>query len=104
MTDALVVLLLVLPPADWIVAGILVYSSRKNPSIVTLKERAVVGVILAGVASIAWLLAGVRQGFVFIDNDTAVTLLALCLVAVSLPAVYWLALLVTGRFRMDNER
>ncbi len=95
-------MLIVLPVFDWLVAGILTYLSSKNPDILTLNERAVAAVMLAFVASIAAVLAFVRFGVLELPNGTALLLIAIALVVVSVPAMVWLFLLVTGRFRIGG--
>lgn len=102
MTDALAALLLVLPLFDWTVAAILVWLAVHNPQILTLRERAFAAVMLAFVATVAAVLAFVRFGVFELSNGAALTLIALALVAVSVPAMVWLFLLVTGRFRLPK--
>jgi hypothetical protein len=104
MTDVLIRLLLVLPFVDWIAAVILVTVSARNPSILTLRERAIDSLIVAVVATIAGVLALVRYGWVFVDNDMAILLLAGILVLSSMPSVFWLFLLVTGRFGIGRRQ
>jgi hypothetical protein len=47
-------------------------------------------------------LAFVRFGVLTMPNGVALTLIALALIAVSVPAMVWLFLLVTGRFRLPK--
>jgi hypothetical protein len=102
VTDALAALLLVLPLFDWTVAAILAWLAVHNPTILTLRERAFAAVMLAFVATVAAVLAFVRFGVLTMPNGVALTLIALALVAVSVPAMVWLFLLVTGRFRLPK--
>lgn len=102
MIDVLAAILLILPAFDWTVAGVLVYLARKNPDILTLKERAITAVALAIVASLAAILAFVRFGVLDVANELAITIIAVCLVVVSVPAMIWLFLLLTGRFRLPR--
>jgi hypothetical protein len=104
MTDVLIDLLLVLPVVDWVAAVILVGVSIRNPAILTLRERALDAVIVACVATIVGLLALVRYGWLFIANDVAILLLAGALVLSSVPSVFWLFLLGTGRFRIGRRQ
>jgi ABC-type uncharacterized transport system permease subunit len=103
VTDVLVALLLVLPPFDIVVALRLWQLSRRNPGIVSLRERAVNAAALALAASCGGILAWSRVGVLRIGPDASLTLLALALVVVSVPALYWLGLLLSGRFREDRE-
>jgi hypothetical protein len=103
MTDALVVLLVILPPIDWLVAIIIGHASRRHPHILVLRERAIAAVVAAIVASIAGLLAWSRLGFFDVTGDTALTMLAFGLVLASVPSLYWLSLLITGRFHIGGE-
>ena len=103
MMDFLVVLLVVLPPLDWAVALILTGVSRRHPEILTLRERAIAAVVCATAASIAGVLAWSRLGFWEISGRDALLLIAFALTLVSLPALYWLALLVTGHFRIGDK-
>ena len=102
MIDVLAAILLVLPVFDWTVAIVLVYLAKTHPGILTLKERAVSAVALAIVASLAAVLAFVRFGVLDMANELAITIIAVCLVAVSVPAMIWLTLLLTGRFRLPR--
>ena len=103
MSDILVVLLLVLPPFDIIVAARLFQLSRRNPRIVSLRERAVNAAALALAASCGAVLAWARVGVFRLRPDEILALLSLALVVVSVPACYWLVLLLTGRFAEDRE-
>jgi hypothetical protein len=103
VTDALAWLLVVAPCFDWIVAVILMFFAIRHPSILTLRERAITAVMLALVASVAAVLAFVRFGVLTMPNGLALSLLAAALVIVSIPAMVWLFLLITGRFRLPTE-
>lgn len=102
MIDALVVLLVVLPPFDWIAAVILARISRQHPDILTLRERAVGAAIAAVAASIAAVLAWVRIFHVAIASEFAIIALGVALVLVSAPSLFWLVLLATGRFELGE--
>lgn len=97
--DGIAVLLLIAPVVDWTAAVILAVAATRYPAIVTLRERAVVAVVLALAASSAAVLAANRLHLLTIHGDAAIGLLAVALVLLSLPAVYWLGLLLTGRLR-----
>lgn len=103
MNDVLVILLFVLPPFDIVVALRLFQLSRRNPGIVSLRERAVNAAALALAASIGSILAWSRVSMFRLGQDAILTLLSLALVVISVPALYWLVLLLTGRFREDRE-
>lgn len=103
MIDALAVILLLLLPVDWVVAVLLVTISHQNPSILTLKERAFAAVVCAVVATIAAALAMARLGQLVLPNGMALVFLAIGFVLVSIPSLYWGALLLTGRFRVRDE-
>lgn len=102
MTDALVWLVIILPIFDWIVAVVLGVTAYRFPTILTLRERFVTAVMLAIVASIAAMLGFVRFGTFELGNGQAILLLCLALILASVPAVIWLFLLVTGRFRLPE--
>ena len=102
VTDALAALLIVLPLFDWTVAAILGWLAVQNPKILTLRERAFAAVMLAFVATVAAVLAFARFGVLTMPNGVALTLIAIALVAVSVPAMVWLFLLVSGRFRLPK--
>jgi hypothetical protein len=99
IVDVLAVVLLVLPPIDWLVAVRLVTISREHPDILTLRERSWAAVICAIVATTAGVLAWARLGIIQLPSGSAVILIALGLVLASVPSLYWGWLLVTGRFR-----
>jgi hypothetical protein len=103
MTDALVILLILLPPVDWLAAIVLGRLAMRYPHVLTLRERAVAAAAIAFVASIAGLLAWSRIGFLSLSGNDALFLLALALTIVSLPSVVWLALLATGRFGLPGD-
>lgn len=103
MTDFLVVLLVILPPIDWLAVVFLGHASRRHPQILVLKERTVASVVTAIVASIAGLLAWARLGFLSIRGEDALFILAATLVLASVPSLYWLTLLATGRFHVGGE-
>jgi len=97
--DVFVLLLVILPPLDWAAAMILGVLALRNPHVITLRERAFAAGVLAVAASAAGILAWARMGLVDIERDVATLILALILVAISAPALYWLALLLSGGFR-----
>lgn len=103
MTDAFVWLVIVLPTFDWAVAVILGLIAHRYPAILTLRERFVTAVMLAIVATIAAGLGLVRFGVVTLGNGSALGLLVFAMVLASVPAVVWLFLLVTGRFRLPED-
>lgn len=102
MRDALAVLLVLLPAVDWMTALILISAARRHPGITALTERAHTALLLALSATLAGVLGLVRLGEVVLSNDLAIVLLGLSLVLVSLPALYWLVLYLTGRFGGDD--
>jgi hypothetical protein len=102
-SDLLIIALVLLPPFDWAVALILGWLTVRYPDILTLKERAITAWIIAIVSTVAALLAWARLGNVTIANDAAILLLAIALILVSVPSVFWLMLLLTGRFRLPPE-
>lgn len=102
--DAIAVILLILPPLDWLAAVVLTQVSRQHPDILALRERAVTAVILAIVATLAGLLAWARLGILPLSGGMALLVVAVGLILASVPSLYWLALLATGRFRIDGGR
>lgn len=103
MIDVLTWLIGVAPIVDWAVALVLLGLAVRYSSVLTLRERAMTAFILALVATIGSSLAGARLGMFAIPNELALLLLAIAIVGVSIPAVVWLLLLVTGRFRLPKE-
>ena len=103
IVDALAVLLILLIPFNWFVALLLAYISRKYPHILSLKERAVAAVICAIVATLAGVLAWSRLGVIDVSGSLALVLIATGLILVSVPQLYWLFLLVTGRWRVGGH-
>lgn len=103
MTDVLIAALIVLPAFDWMAAFILLHVAHRYPHVITLRERTVAAFMLAVVASIAGMLALVRFGVFEVTNMTMLTLLAVALILASLPNLFWIALLVTGRFRLPDR-
>ncbi len=91
-------LLIALAAVDWILTGVIYINARRyvEPA---LTERAVTSVILSTIATIAAVLGAVRLGFLSLDNDVALGLLALSLILVSAPQVIWSISLAAGRFR-----
>jgi len=103
VTDILIACLIVLPAFDWLAAFILLHVSHRYPDVLTLRERAVAAFMLATVGSIAGILALVRFGVFEVTNTAMLTLLAIALVLASLPNLFWVLLLVTGRFRLPDD-
>jgi hypothetical protein len=102
--DVLAWLLLIAPTVNWVTSALLGIRSHRYPTIRTLRERAVTAVILSTVATAIAVLASNRLHFTVITNDVALVVLALALLAVSLPNLYWLALFATGRLGpIDDE-
>lgn len=54
-------------------------------------------------ATIAGILGWVRLGALQIPNGAALFLIALGLILVSIPSLYWLYLLLSGRWRLDGR-
>lgn len=102
MRDVLAVILVLLPVVDWATALMLLAAAHRNPGITALSERAHTALLLALSATLAGTLGLVRLGEVYIPNDVAILLLGISLVLVSLPALYWLVLYLTGRFGGDD--
>lgn len=103
MTDALVWLLVLLPPVDWLAALILGNLALRYPHILTLRERAIASAIVAVVATGAGVLAWAKLGLIVVPGNAAIFILALILTLVSLPSVIWLGMLATGRFRIPED-
>ena len=94
------VLLILLVPFDWFVALLLLYVSKQYPSILSLRERAVAALICAIVATLAGILGWARLGVFDIPNGLALGFIAIGLILVSIPALYWSFLLVRGKWRV----
>lgn len=87
--------LLVIPPVNWTVAGILIWTSRQAPHVESLRERADDAVTLALVSTAAAVGAAVGIARVFgVDVSTlgrpVIVLLAFGFILVALPAIDWL--------------
>lgn len=97
--DWMIVLLVVAPAFPALTALILVrhWHRIESPS---LHERTLLAVRDWAVASIAAALALSRLGFVFdLPPGSAIPMLAVALLLVSLPSAYWLWLYFRGSFR-----
>ena len=103
VVDALALLLILLVPFDWLVAGLLLYIARLHPSLLALRERAVASVVCAIAATIAGVLGWARLGVVTIPSGAGIYLITAVLILVSLPSLYWLFLLATGRWRLGGH-
>jgi len=91
-------LLIALSAMDWVLTA-MIYLAARRVAEPALTERATASIILSIVASIAAVLGASRLGVFHVDNGTAVGLLVIALVLVSLPQVIWSLSLATGRFR-----
>lgn len=96
--DALSVLLVIIVPVAWTVAVILAWASRRNPEIVTLRERAMAQIVLASIVTVGGLLGLTRLRYVVLPGGGALVLLVVVFVAASLPGIWWLYLYLSGRF------
>jgi hypothetical protein len=64
-----------------------------------LHERAILAIRDWVVASLAAILAMARLDFFTLPNGTALVLIAVAMLLVSIPSAYWVFLYATGRFR-----
>jgi hypothetical protein len=98
LVDWIVVLLVVVPAFPALTALILLrhWNRLDSPS---LHERTLLAIRDWAVASIAASLALARLGFIHLPNGTALPMLAIAMLLVSLPSAYWLFLYFRGRFR-----
>lgn len=101
--DGLAVLLFFLPVPGWAATLILLSAALRRPRIAALTERAFASVILSGAASLAAALGFARLGRVPVDRDLATLVLAAICLAVSVPALLWLAKFVRGDFGRGDE-
>lgn len=97
IVDWATVLLIVAPTFPALASIILV--RHWSVASTSLHERALLAVRDWVVASIAALLALTRLGFVTLPNGSAVGLLIVAMLLVSLPSAYWLYLYWRGSFR-----
>lgn len=97
--DALVVVIIVLPILDWVVATILVLAAFHTPRSTALTERAVSAVVLAGAATLAAGLGWLRLTETRVPSEVALYILAAILLGVSIPAAVWLYKFVRGDFK-----
>ena len=95
--EPLAVALIVLPFFDWLAAAILGSVSVLHPEIRTLRERAVAAVLLALAATAGAFVAARYLHLLDLTHDQATAVVVAVLVLPSVPALYWLALLATGR-------
>lgn len=89
------VALLLIPPVNWTVAAILIWTSRQAPGIRSLKERADDAVTLGLISSSAAVAGGIALvnilGFKLTGlGRPSLVLLAFALILVSVPAIDWL--------------
>ena len=97
MREIAFVLSIALPIADWTVASILVVAAWRF-SVVPLRERAVAAVVLAFAATgVAVILANRELGHP-ISSDISAALVLAVVVFISIPALYWFWLLLSGGF------
>lgn len=98
LVDWLVVLLVVVPAFPGLAAIILVrhWHGTDSPS---LHERTLLAVRDWAVASIAAILALARMGFLSLPDGVPILMLAIAMLLVSLPSLYWLSLYWRGKFR-----
>ena len=96
--DWMVILLVVVPAFPALTALILLrhWHRLDSPS---LHERTLLAIRDWAVASIAAALAMSRLGFIHLPNGSALPMLAIAMLLVSLPSAYWLSLYWRGRFR-----
>ena len=96
--DWLVVMLIVAPAFPTLTAVILLrhWNTTESPS---LHERTLLAIRDSLVAGIAAALAMSRLGFIDLPNGSALPMLAIAMLLVSLPSAYWLWLYWRGRFR-----
>jgi hypothetical protein len=102
MIDVLVWIIVLLPPLDWLAALILSYLWRNHPDVLVLQERMIAALIAAVAASVAGLMGWAFFGFIDLPPGAALYILALILILISVPSLYWLLLLVLGRFRIPK--
>lgn len=87
------IVLVILPPINWTVASILIWTSRQAPEIESLRERADDAVTLALVSTAfagAGLVAVARIFGVIVPGRPALVLLAFAGLIATVPAVAWL--------------
>lgn len=84
---------------DWCVAGLLLLAAWSPPRVTALSERASAALAVAVVSSIGWwLLDNVRGGSPLPSSEVQL-IGAVLIVAVSVPALWWLVQFFRGRFR-----
>lgn len=92
--------LIILPIASWTATYILRKIYKKSqPYQIAIKERYMVAIILALVTTINAELAINRLTGNQANNTVMLALLAISLILVSVPNIYWLWLYATNRFR-----
>ncbi len=90
---------LVFVVVDWLVAALLAIAAFMPPRIPALTERALAALSIAIAASVGWwLLDNIRGGTPLPATDVHLIGVVL-IVAISLPALWWLAQYLRGRFR-----
>jgi hypothetical protein len=100
MLDALLpVALILLPFINWPVAIILVRSSRRNPRILSLRERAWYAVFLSAWTTVyVAITLNAEMDYQFLDILDARTIVRLGVLAVGLFPLWWLWSYYTNRF------
>lgn len=103
LDSLLVVILLLLPFLNWLVAATLIRLSIISPSIKALSERAGLAVLIAMVTTIyAFVALNTVSGLTFFDAPTVRTVVRLLIIGIGLYPLWWAWSYYTGRFR-DEE-
>ena len=92
------VVVLILVPFNWAVAIVLVRLNHGVPNLPTLRSRAFAQVVLAFGATISGFFGAIRLLHLTIWPDVTTALLAIALVVLSVPAVNWAFLYLSGSF------
>ena len=97
--NELMALALFLVAVDWLVAALLGLAAFLPPRVAGLTERAFAALAIASACSIGWLLIDNVRGGTPLPAPSAQLIGVVLLVLVSLPALWWLAQFLRGRFR-----
>lgn len=95
-------LLVALAFLDWVVAGVLVVAAWRHRW-GALIDRALTALLLALSATIAAVLGLNRAIPLGLPRETAIALLVVAMILISVPAVLWVYAFLAGKFGGDSE-
>lgn len=91
--------ILIAPGINWITVAILGYVWWGHRDVQTLTERFVTATILALLSTTAAFLGADRLGIIDLPDGSGIAILAVVLIGLTAPNLYWLTLLLAGGLR-----